>query len=77
MDTFEIREIAQEVYVLIKSLITKSNTDRWMDMKEACRYNSLSHSTIRRSIQKGTLKASHSTGRYLFKKSDIDRWLSK
>ena len=34
MDTFEIREIAQEVYALIKSFITKSNTDRWMDMKE-------------------------------------------
>jgi hypothetical protein len=39
-------------------------------------YTSLSHSILRRAISKGTLKASRQTGKILFKKKDLDKYLT-
>jgi len=36
----------------------------------------MSESTIRRAVKRGTLKASQSTGKLLFKVSSVDRWLN-
>tara|TARA_B100000212_G_C26969759_1_gene362054 strand:- start:298 stop:468 length:171 start_codon:yes stop_codon:yes gene_type:complete len=47
-----------------------------VEMDEVCRYSSISDSTIRRAVRRGTLKASTSTGRLLFKKSNVDKWLT-
>ena len=41
------------------------------------RYTSVSNSTIRRAVKKGKLKASQSTGKLLFKLSNVDRWLNE
>ena len=60
----------------IKSIITNKSSNRWLDIKEACEYTSVSHSTLRRAISKGSLKASHSTGKLLFKVEEIERWLN-
>ena len=60
----------------IKSLIQDKIANRWMDIKEVSALTSVSTSTIRRAVRKGVLKASTSTGKLLFKVSDVDRWLN-
>ena len=60
----------------IKSLIQDKIANRWMDIKEVSEFTSVSASTIRRAVRKGVLKASTSTGKLLFKVSDVDRWLN-
>tara|TARA_Y100001970_G_C13879750_1_gene673263 strand:+ start:281 stop:499 length:219 start_codon:yes stop_codon:yes gene_type:complete len=60
----------------IKSLITGKSSNRWLDIKEVSNHTSVSHSTIRRAVQRGELKASHSTGKLLFKISNVERWLN-
>jgi excisionase family DNA binding protein len=69
---FKIIEILND----IKSMIENKSLNRWMDIKEVSEYTSLSNSTIRRAIQRGMLKASNSTGKLLFKVSNVDRWLN-
>lgn len=60
----------------LKSLLLDRFYDRWLNIKEVCRYTSLSESTIRRNVRKGTLKASHRTGKLLFNYKDINNWLN-
>ena len=50
--------------------------NNWMTLKDVINYTKLSASTIRRAIHKGTLKASTATGKYLFKVSNVERWLN-
>ena len=57
----------------IKTLILGKVNERWLTIKEVCQYSSVSESTVRRAIRKGTLKASNSTGKLLFKVSSVDR----
>ena len=59
----------------LKSLVITKHHNKWMNIKEVCNYTSVSESTIRRAIKRGTLKASNQTGRLLFKYNDVDRWL--
>ena len=59
----------------LKSLLIAQHHNKWMNIKEVCNYVSVSESTIRRAIKRGTLKASNQTGRLLFKHNDVDRWL--
>ena len=47
-----------------------------MSVKDVAEYSSLSELTIRRSVQKGTLKPFKDAGKKLFKKTDVDRWLN-
>tara|TARA_B110000438_G_C15230343_1_gene401134 strand:- start:70 stop:288 length:219 start_codon:yes stop_codon:yes gene_type:complete len=60
----------------IKSLITGKSSNRWLDIKEVSNHTSVSDSTIRRAVQRGELKASRSTGKLLFKISNVERWLN-
>ena len=60
----------------IKSLIQDKIANCWMDIKEVSEFTSVSASTIRRAVRKGVLKASTSTGKLLFKVSDVDKWLN-
>lgn len=60
----------------IKSLITKNTNKKYLDMRQLIEYTSLSGSTIRRAINKGVLRASKKTGKLLFTKQDIHRWLN-
>ena len=60
----------------IKSLIQDKIANRWMDIKEVSALTSVSTSTIRRAVRKGVLKASTSTGKLLFKVSDVEKWLN-
>ena len=47
-----------------------------MNIHEVSNYTSVSGSKIRRAVQRGALKVSNSTGKLLFKVSDVDRWLN-
>lgn len=65
----ELREIKE---VIVKNQI---KYEKYMDIRQAVEYTSLSQSTIRRAINMGALKCSQKTGKLLFKRSSIDRWL--
>ena len=62
----------------IESLIKKTTTNKskLMTLKDVAEYSSLSQVSVRRAIQKGMLKPFKDTGKKLFKKDDIDRWLN-
>ena len=65
-----------ELFEEIRELILGKISNRWMNIKEVSNYTSVSQSTIRRAVQKGVLKVSTTTGKLLFKLSDVDRWLN-
>ena len=69
----EIRII--ELLKEVKGLIQDKVSDRWLSIRDVCKYTSVSESTVRRAVKRGTLKASHSTGKLLFKVSSVDNWL--
>ena len=60
----------------IKSFIKNETNNRWLDIKKVAQMPSVSQSTIRRAVQKGELKASHTTGKLLFRVEEIERWLN-
>ena len=60
----------------IKSFIKNGTNNRWLDIKKVTQMTSVSQSTIRRAVQKGELKASHTTGKLLFRVEEIERWLN-
>jgi len=59
----------------IEQKLEKYKENRWLSLKEVIEYTSLSAATIRRAVKRGVLKASHSTGKLLFKVSSVDNWL--
>ncbi|MBT3800098.1 MAG: helix-turn-helix domain-containing protein [Bacteroidetes bacterium] len=59
----------------IENLLKLDKSCRWMTLKKAIEYTSLSTSTIRRAVYSGKLKASKTTGKLLFKISELDEWL--
>ena len=61
---------------LMIDTIKKDRPDEWMTIRQVVNYTKLSDQTIRRYVRNGFLKASKRTGRLLFKKSNIDRWLN-
>tara|TARA_B100002003_G_C13797974_1_gene394068 strand:+ start:124 stop:345 length:222 start_codon:yes stop_codon:yes gene_type:complete len=60
----------------IKHIIKSKVDNKWLNINGVCDYTGLSNSTIRRAVRNGSLKASTSTGKLLFKVSDVDRWLN-
>ena len=50
--------------------------NQWMDIRKAAKYSGVSETTLRRSVNRGTLKCSHRTGKLLFQRHVIDRWLN-
>ena len=68
-----IVELLKEIKAIV---LGKQPKDGWMDIKQVAEYSSLSRSSIRRSCSLGTLKYSDSHGKFLFKKSDVERWIS-
>ena len=59
----------------IKNILKDSNA-RYLSLKEVSEYTSMSQSTIRRAVDKGHLKSSNTTGKILFKITEIERWLN-
>ena len=70
--TYRTNELLSELLTTMK----KERPDDWLTITEAAQYSKLSEPTLRRYIKAGKLKVSKKTGRLLFKRSDIDRWLN-
>lgn len=68
---YQMKDVLDE----LKSIVQKKSSNIWMDIGDTVDYTSLSESTIRRAVRKGTLKVSKATGKLLFKIEWIDRWL--
>ena len=60
----------------IKSMLTPTSNDKWLDLNQASEYTNLSVSSLRRGIRNGSLKASDRLGKKLMKISEIEKWLS-
>ena len=53
----------------------KNIIDQWLSIKDVCAYTGLSYSTIFRLTQRGVLKVSKKTGKNLYRKEWVDRFL--
>lgn len=60
----------------ILSYVKGTNPSKYIDISEVSEFCNISKSTIRRNVQAGTLKASSTTGKLLFKVSEVERWLN-
>tara|TARA_Y100000590_G_C15052111_1_gene763098 strand:+ start:75 stop:293 length:219 start_codon:yes stop_codon:yes gene_type:complete len=69
---FEILAMLEELNDSIKNNIS----NRWLNINDVCKYCRLSKSTINRAIIRGELKVSKKTGKNLFKKEWVDRFLN-
>ena len=49
--------------------------DRWYNTKSAIAYTDVSAKTLERAVAIGELKVSKKTGKNLYRKSELDRWL--
>ena len=65
-----------EMFNEIMKVIKRDRPDEWLNISQAAQYAKLSEQTIRRYVRLGALKVSKKTGRLLFKKSNLDRWLN-
>ena len=69
---YRIVELLKEIKGLI---IGQPKADRWMGIKDASEYCSVSRQTLRRNIKSNKLKASSRLGKMLFKESELENWL--
>ena len=74
-DLAQIQSIAEKLDEIL-SLLKSEERNGWIDIKKASTYAGVSISTLRRNIRLGSLKASSYQGKTLFRKEDLDRWLS-
>lgn len=75
METHTLIEINMRLSNLEHLVRRIVEPDRWIDIEDAASYSNTSKSTIYRAVKKGILKCSKQTGKRLFKRSEIDRWL--
>ena len=60
----------------IEDTLSNQLQDKWLNIKEASEYASLSVTRIRKAVLVGELKVSKNGGRLLFKSEWIDKWLN-
>ena len=72
MSELRVIEKLDEVLQMLKG---KQPSDKWMDLNDVVDYSSMSRSSIFRSCKEGRLKYSGSHGKFLFRKSDVERWI--
>ena len=73
MENVRVIELLKEIKLL---MLGKNKTDRWLDLKQASKYCSLSPATLRRRVKSGKLKASNNLGKMLIKESELERMLN-
>ena len=66
----------QEQLDRIEKKLNGKYSDPFLSLKQVSELTSLSTSTLRRSIRKGCLKCSKNSGKLLFKRSNVERWLN-
>ena len=65
-----------EMFREILKVIKRDRPDEWLNISQAAQWVKLSPQTLRRYARLGALKVSKKTGRLLFQKSNLDRWLN-
>ena len=65
-----------EILDRIEKKISNNSKERWVNIRGASEYTSLSIVKLRRAVSSGELKASKRGGRLLFKITWIEHWLS-
>ena len=60
----------------IEKKIDDKKSNHYLNINQAAKFTSLSATTLRRAVNKGQLKCSKRTGKLLFNKSEVDRWLN-
>ena len=68
--------VLEKLDQILQYLRGKSPKDGWMDIKQVINYSSMSRSSIFRSCHEGRLKYSDRHGKFLFRKSDVEAWLT-
>ena len=69
-------ESIHEILDRIESKISDNSKERWINIRGASDYTSLSIVKLRRAVSSGELKASKIGGRLLFKITWIEKWLN-
>ena len=72
---YRVIELLQE----LKSIMMgQPKQDKWMGISEASKYCSCSIQTLRRAVKLNKLDASKTSGngKYLFKKSSLESWIT-
>ena len=59
----------------IQKKLDSKHINKYLSINQVSNLTSLSSSTIRRSVQKGTLKCSRRLGKLLFLESDVRKWI--
>jgi excisionase family DNA binding protein len=73
-------QINEKLDIVIQRLDETRNdsiTKGYFNLKETITYSGISKSTLVRATQKGELKVSKASGRLLFRKEWVDKWLSR
>jgi len=65
------------IIALLEDRVIEKKPERFIDIAEVRTYTGLSASTIRRALKKKTLHASSTTGKHLFKVTEVERWLNQ
>ena len=60
----------------ILSYVKDNDSSKYIDINEVSEFSGVSISTIRRNVKANKLKASDTTGKLLFKVSDVENWLN-
>jgi predicted DNA-binding transcriptional regulator AlpA len=60
----------------IENKLDGKYTNPYLGINQVSKLSSTSCSTIRRAVQKGTLKCSRRLGKLLFLESDVRKWLN-
>ena len=74
MNYNEIAPIIERLDNIQKKLDSK-HINKYLSINQVSNLTSLSPSTIRRSVQKGTLKCNRRLGKLLFLESDVRKWI--
>jgi predicted DNA-binding transcriptional regulator AlpA len=75
MTSTELIPIREQLERIEKKLDGKY-TNPYLGINQVSKLSSTSCSTIRRAVQKGTLKCSRRLGKLLFLESDVRKWLN-
>ena len=59
----------------IEQKIDNKVANRWLTTHEVVKYTGLSISTIHRALKRGELKVHQGTGKNLFRRGDVDKWI--
>ena len=60
----------------IEKKIDGKTRDKFLSIDKVASLTSLSPSTIRRAVKRGSLKCSRRLGKLLFQESDVRKWLN-